>query len=648
MKMIKNCLTFAVLLCFVNGTAHAQAIRGLPYSAQLATDPVVGNVQGVQRYGRPLKTDPDEGEGYSYHVYPVAHFSNGSQSNGPVGDSASYSTSRHREILTELQLLDQKATQLSATGALSSDPQLQRIDSDRKILNLEMQIEALKAASQFVPEPAPFTGPYSGTFDATLGLRQGFAEGGLPADALPFAAAYNPKKVSELFTIYHQPLIQIKIRVVEVVRGDGLASQSVLEYVSRRNVNPSLTTGSPLNRNAAGQGFENTRSLSRFAIPGLISDATTGSGLLVNLTTQHINYIATLLATELNADIVTAPQVVTLNGQNVEFVAGSKLPFNLGQNVINGDNNNIQQFFYKHVGTFVSVTPRIVNFGFHGEGGGEAAIVASDITSGDVRDWNALAEAMLDTGNFSITDEQFRLELGRYVQNDRPAPFELKKRMLLELNKYTRSDAATILKLADLHVIDPDVCDSCRNWKPEDCTIDMSIVVRLSEPGSTETITATTGGDEATVTVINTENNVRAVANVIQVKSGNGVVMAGLIGEREVEDTDKIPILGDIPGLGFLFRSKQVNRQKTEVLIFVEAEVLPSDANHSRARSSEDFVLGAPYVEGQLLDNPLEFGLYRVGFGSYLPPHTPGEAVYWERFGRKVRKVHTHLHDMVE
>jgi len=33
-----------------------------------------------------------------------------------------------------------------------------------------------------------------------------------------------------------------------------------------------------------------------------------------------------------------------------EFISGAKVPFELGQNVIQGTNNNIQQFFYKHVG----------------------------------------------------------------------------------------------------------------------------------------------------------------------------------------------------------------------------------------------------------------------------------------------------------
>src|SRR3954454_22299753 len=71
--MYKSILATAVLVGALASTAYGQAVRTQPYNAQLRTDPAVGNVQGIQRYGRPLKTDPDEGEGFSYHVYPVSY-----------------------------------------------------------------------------------------------------------------------------------------------------------------------------------------------------------------------------------------------------------------------------------------------------------------------------------------------------------------------------------------------------------------------------------------------------------------------------------------------------------------------------------------------------------------------------------------------
>ena len=144
------------------------------------------------------------------------------------------------------------------------------------------------------------------------------------------------------------------------------------------------------------------------------------------------------------------------------------------------------------------------------------------------------------------------------------------------------------------------------------------------------------------------ENNVRAIANVVQVKSGHGVVIGGLIGAKDVEEVAKIPVLGDIPVLGAIFRSKATNRQKTELLIFVEARVLDPDPGAARAQAQEDFCFGQPFVSGEFLDNPLEYGMYRAGFGAYLPPHSHEERIFWTRLGRKLRKASTELDDLFE
>ena len=53
-------------------------------------------------------------------------------------------------------------------------------------------------------------------------------------------------------------------------------------------------------------------------------------------------------------------------------------------------------------------------------------------------------------------------------------------------------------------------------------------------------------------------------------------------------------------------------------------------------------------VEGELLDNPLECGMYRAGFGTYLPPLRHGEEQYWIRHHRKLRKIATHIDDIKE
>jgi len=64
-----------------------------------------------------------------------------------------------------------------------------------------------------------------------------------------------------------------------------------------------------------------------------------------------------------------------------------------------------------------------------------------------------------------------------------------------------------------------------------------------------------------------------AKTNVI-VKTGQTVVLGGLMQERKVRKVSKVPILGDIPLLGSLFRFESVNTQKTNLLIFLTPHII--------------------------------------------------------------------------
>ena len=76
--------------------------------------------------------------------------------------------------------------------------------------------------------------------------------------------------------------------------------------------------------------------------------------------------------------------------------------------------------------------------------------------------------------------------------------------------------------------------------------------------------------------------------------------------------------------------------------------MLDTDPCVARAQSAHNFTLGQPYVAGEFLENPLEYGLYRAGFGAYLPPHSKGEQIFWERLGRKIRRACTTIDDAIE
>lgn len=454
--------------------------------------------------------------------------------------------------------------------------------------------------------------------------------------------------------LYHQPLVQVKLRIAEIVREDNFAAKTVLDFV-RSPGKTSLVGTHTVN---AGQGATtSTRFSNTAALVG--PENLGGNGGLINLTSRQLNLIGEFLATEFSADLVTCPQVVTLNGQTVQLLAGANVPFTLGQSVLQDGTLSVQETFYKHVGTNLTVTPRIVNWGPRGEGGGESPIMTHQ-----VKNWNALAGMM---SREELLQGDNKTMFAPYVDTSLLMPTKEQATLLRLLNARSKNEIIQLLISKQTTVPNYPYCldalffpldcqqlgeNGCPcQWNAADCTIDVELVLRQSKTADAQVAdlklaTPVTASTTRSVTLTSEEVGA-AIANIVQVKSGQGAVIAGLIGERDVKSISKIPVLGDIPWIGAAFRSKNVNRQKTEIVIFLEAEVLPSDQCAALAQASTDFPLTQPYLSGDVLSNPLEAGLQRVGVGSYLPPRTSHEKVYWERLGRKVQKSSADTHDIL-
>ncbi|MCB1215751.1 type II secretion system protein GspD [bacterium] len=65
----------------------------------------------------------------------------------------------------------------------------------------------------------------------------------------------------------------------------------------------------------------------------------------------------------------------------------------------------------------------------------------------------------------------------------------------------------------------------------------------------------------------------RQLATTVRVMDGQPFVMAGLITNTERETIDKIPLLGDFPLVGKLFRNKRKDGQRTEIIIVVTPHI---------------------------------------------------------------------------
>jgi len=73
------------------------------------------------------------------------------------------------------------------------------------------------------------------------------------------------------------------------------------------------------------------------------------------------------------------------------------------------------------------------------------------------------------------------------------------------------------------------------------------------------------------------QSSVRESDTIIKAKSGEIVVIGGLIENRKVDQESKTPLLGDIPFLGELFKSKNQTSQKTELVIMLKPIVIGQD-----------------------------------------------------------------------
>jgi type IV pilus assembly protein PilQ len=70
---------------------------------------------------------------------------------------------------------------------------------------------------------------------------------------------------------------------------------------------------------------------------------------------------------------------------------------------------------------------------------------------------------------------------------------------------------------------------------------------------------------------------------IMTIKDGNTVVLGGLIKDDKETNVSKIPILGDIPILKYLFRSTYTATTKKEIIIFITPKIIQPGAGSIRA-----------------------------------------------------------------
>jgi MSHA biogenesis protein MshL len=68
--------------------------------------------------------------------------------------------------------------------------------------------------------------------------------------------------------------------------------------------------------------------------------------------------------------------------------------------------------------------------------------------------------------------------------------------------------------------------------------------------------------------------NLKEAGTVLKVRNGETVIMGGMIDKYEEKVDQKVPFLGDVPVLGYIFKSKTTRTVKKELVIFIKTTVI--------------------------------------------------------------------------
>jgi general secretion pathway protein D len=109
----------------------------------------------------------------------------------------------------------------------------------------------------------------------------------------------------------------------------------------------------------------------------------------------------------------------------------------------------------------------------------------------------------------------------------------------------------------------------------------------------TEDSAIVTGTNNAATNPAGPEFTKRSVQSTVLCDNGEIIVLGGLMQDNYQVQNSKVPLLGDIPWIGQLFRSEQKTREKTNLMVFLRPVIL-SDAATTQAVSANRY----DYIQG--------------------------------------------------
>lgn len=173
--------------------------------------------------------------------------------------------------------------------------------------------------------------------------------------------------------------------------------------------------------------------------------------------------------------------------------------------------------------------------------------------------------------------------------------------------QFTNTGTATTSPFQTIERKDVGITLRIRPQIGENGTVRMQIYQEQSSVKETAAVGTSNAGPSTTK---------RSIESQVVVDDGQIIVLGGLIEDRFIETRSKVPLLGDIPYLGALFRSESREKRRTNLMVFLRPVVM-------RTQDSADAISQQRYDElrqQQQGQQPAPHPLLPIDQAPVLPP----------------------------
>lgn len=166
-----------------------------------------------------------------------------------------------------------------------------------------------------------------------------------------------------------------------------------------------------------------------------------------------------------------------------------------------------------------------------------------------------------------------------------------------------------------------------QTYERQDVGLTLRVRPQISEDGTVKLVIYQESSNLQATTEAGPITRKRAIESSVLVDDGAIVVLGGLLEDQYTSSVDKVPLLGDIPVVGNLFKSQNRSLTKTNLMVFLRP-VIVRDAASTESYSLDRYDLMRAAQQG---NQPRPSGVLQINEAPVMPPVVPANPDAWSR-----------------